>query len=142
MLPDKQDAADLLAEISDNLYKLINSLPSNSANDRLQKNFNNNISENIPGSLYVAYSINKGDELSICLRNKDDDSFIDINTIMFVAIHEITHIMTLDTGHTNNFWKNMKYLLDKATEIGVYYPVDYSTVPTEYCGMKINSTPQ
>lgn len=140
-LPDKQDAADLLAKITQDFKKLISGLPDNPANNRLKNNFSNNITENIPGSLYVAYSINKGDELSLCLRN-EDNSFIETNTIMFVAIHEIAHIMTLETGHTDKFWDNMKYLLDKATEINIYYPVDYSKVPTEYCGMTIDSTPQ
>lgn len=140
-LPDKMDAANLLGEITMNLKKLIESLPDKPADNRLKKYFRNNITENIPGSLYVAYSINKGDELSLCLRDKDN-SFIETNTIMFVAIHEIAHIMTLETGHTDKFWGNMKYLLDKASEMGIYYEVDYSKVPTEYCGMTINSTPQ
>lgn len=139
-LPDKMDAANLLGKITEDLKKLISSLPKNTANNRLKKYFKNNITENIPGSLYVAYSVNKGDELSLCLRNKDN-SFIETNTIMFVAIHEIAHIMTLETGHTDKFWKNMRYLLDNAIELGIYYPVDYSKVPTEYCGMTINSTP-
>ena len=139
-LPDKVDAANLLGEITENLKKLISSLPENNSNNRLKKYFKNNITENIPGSLYVAYSVNKGDELSLCLRN-EDNTFINTNTIMFVAIHEIAHIMTLETGHTEKFWENMRYLLDKAAELGIYYPIDYAKVPTKYCGMTINSTP-
>ena len=139
-LPDKMDAANLLGKITEDLKKLISSLPKNTKNNRLKKYFKNNITENIPGSLYVAYSVNKGDELSLCLRNKDN-SFIETNTIMFVAIHEIAHIMTLETGHTDKFWENMRYLLDNPIELGIYYQVDYSKVPTEYCGMTINSTP-
>ena len=29
--------------------------------------------ENIPGSMYVAYSVNKGQELSICIREKETE---------------------------------------------------------------------
>ena len=99
------------------------------------------ITENIPGSIYVAYSVNKGEELSLCIREKNTGKFIDDNTIIFVAIHELSHIMTPETGHTPLFWDNMKYLLEKAASQGIYMPQDYSQSPVEYCGMDINSTP-
>ena len=60
---------------------------------------------------------------------------------MFVAIHELSHIMSKDTGHTKEFWDNMKYLLEKASKLGIYQAVDYSQDPTMYCGTEINSTP-
>ena len=66
---------------------------------------------------------------------------MDMNTIIFVSIHELAHIMTPETGHTPLFWDNMKYLLEKASSIGIYNPVDYSKDPRMYCGMEINSTP-
>ena len=91
--------------------------------------------------MYVAYSVNKGDELSICIRDKETDEFIDQNTIVFVAIHELAHIMTDETGHTPKFWNNMKYLLEQGSEIGIYTPVDYSSSPVMYCGEEINNTP-
>ena len=49
--------------------------------------------------------------------------------------------MTISTGHTEEFWDNMKYLLEQAADIGIYSPVDYSTNPIVYCGEEINSTP-
>ena len=91
--------------------------------------------------MYVAYSVNKGEELSICIREKNTEKFIDDNTITFVAIHELSHIMTPETGHTKLFWDNMKWLLEKASSMGIYMPVHYSQSPVEYCGMNINSTP-
>ena len=66
---------------------------------------------------------------------------MDDNIILFVAIHELSHIMTPETGHTSLFWANMKYLLEKASSVGIYTPVDYGKNPTTYCGMEINSTP-
>ena len=44
---------------------------------------------------------------------------------MFVAIHEIAHIMTLSVGHTEEFWNNFKFLLENAVELNIYTPVDY-----------------
>ena len=107
-LPDKQAAADKLANIGVSLRQLIDSLADENDSSRLKESFNSDyITENIPGSMYVAYSVNKGEELSICIREKDTEKFIDNNIIIFVAIHELAHIMTKELGHTDIFWKNM-----------------------------------
>ena len=146
-LPDKVEAANKLGSISDSLKNLVNNLNENDDSKgeyikNLKESFNPEyITENIPGSIYVAYSVNKGEELSLCIRDKDTEEFIDDNTIIFVAIHELSHIMTPETGHTPLFWDNMKYLLEQASSQGIYMHVDYSQSPVEYCGMDINSTP-
>tara|TARA_B100000161_G_C33495047_1_gene388846 strand:- start:95 stop:673 length:579 start_codon:yes stop_codon:yes gene_type:complete len=146
-LPDKKEAANKLANISIKLKRLTDSLDVKDSekgeyNEKLKDNFNSDyITENIPGSEYVAYSVNKGEELSLCIREKDTEKFMDDNIIIFVAIHELSHIMTPETGHTPLFWDNMKYLLEKASALGIYMPVDYGKNPAMYCGMKINSNP-
>lgn len=146
-LPDKVEAANKLGSISDSLKNLVNNLNENDDKKgeyikNLKESFNPEyITENIPGSLYVAYSVNKGEELSLCIRDKGSEAFIDDNTIIFVAIHELSHIMTPETGHTPLFWDNMKFLLEHASSQGIYMPQDYSQSPVEYCGMDINSTP-
>ena len=145
-LPDKQEAADRLATLSQNLKRVIQQCVA-SPNDtdavkRLESNFREDaIIEHMPGNTYVSHSVNKGQELSICLRDKETNAFMDPNTVMFVAIHELAHVMSVSTGHTPEFWANMKFLLEKASEIGVYQPVDYSREPTMFCGMEINSSP-
>ena len=146
-LPDKNEAADKLANIGMSLKKLIDSLDEKDKEKgedilRLKESFNSDyITENIPGSMYVAYSVNKGEELSICIREKDTENFIDNNTIIFVAIHELSHIMTDELGHTELFWDNMKYLLEKGSLVGIYKKIDYNKYPVMYCGMEIDSTP-
>jgi len=146
-LPDKEKAANKLAEIGNSLKTLIDSLDEKDSErgeyiQQLKESFNPDyLTENIPGSIYVAYSVNKGEELSICIREKDTEKFIDNNIIIFVSIHELAHIMTPESGHTPLFWENMKYLLEKASVAGVYQAQDYSRNPVTYCGMEINSTP-
>ena len=146
-LPDKNEAADKLANIGMSLQKLIDSLNEKDKEKgedilRLKKSFNSDyITENIPGSMYVAYSVNKGEELSICIREKDTEKFIDNNTIIFVAVHELAHIMTDELGHTELFWDNMKYILEKSSLVSIYKKIDYSKYPVMYCGMEIDSTP-
>jgi hypothetical protein len=145
-LPDKLDAANLLAHISANLTKLVDHVYKNDKDregvQQLKRNFNSrNITENTPGGQYTAYSVNKGEQLAICLRNIDDNTFINDNLIYFISIHEMAHVMTDEIGHTPKFWDNMKYLLEQSHEIGFYTPEDYSKNPQMYCGQEINSTP-
>lgn len=89
----------------------------------------------------TSYSINKGEELVFCIRDKLNNSIHDINTLMFVAIHELAHIVTNELQHTDKFWNNMRKLLHQAENLNLYHYVDYSRNPIEYCGMTIDSTP-
>ena len=145
---DKEEAAKLLSEIKNNLQKIVDkvNLDKDAEEEdikRLTKNFRpNNISESSPGNKYTSYSINKGEKIVFCIRNKTDDKLVDINTMMFVAIHELAHLMTKSIGHEPEFWNNMKYLLAKGKEIGVYKKHDYKNKPVDYCGTKITNTPE
>tara|TARA_B100001057_G_C22857615_1_gene953278 strand:- start:1836 stop:2411 length:576 start_codon:yes stop_codon:yes gene_type:complete len=145
-LPDKQEAADKLAHLSQKLTNLVNNVFTKDKQkegvEQLKNKFNSrNITENTPGGKYTAYSVNKGEELAICLRNVKDDTFIDDNLVIFVSIHELAHVMTDEIGHTPKFWDNMRYLLEHAHQTGIYFPEDYSKHPKMYCGQEINSTP-
>ena len=146
-LSDAEKAADKLSEINSYILSLIKSLENKENNDytgnvkTLINRYNpDTLSETGKDAEYTSYSVNKGQKISICIRNKDN-SFIDNNTVIFVVIHELAHVMTDSIGHTEEFWDNMKYLLEKAEEINIYTPQDYNTNPVNYCGMEINSTP-
>jgi predicted metal-dependent hydrolase len=66
---------------------------------------------------------------------------IDINTLTFVALHELAHLMTSSIGHKKEFWDNFTFMLEYATEAGLYRAVDYAKHPSEYCGLTIDSNP-
>lgn len=66
---------------------------------------------------------------------------IDEHTLMFVAIHELSHVATKSIGHKSEFWENFKFLLENAKEAGIHVPTDYKKKPTEYCGMKLADNP-
>ena len=153
-LPDKEEAALLLSKIRDRLSKIVEhvskdidkkeqSKEHNHSLKRLKKNYKpNNITESSPGNKYTSYSINKGDKIVFCLRAKDgSNDLVDINTMMFVAIHELAHLMTKSIGHTTEFWDNMRFLLNVGIEIGVYKKQDFNNNPVDYCGTKITDTP-
>ena len=142
-----QPAADLLAKVTNKLILLVQKLdgahPNHVGVQRLVKNFNpKKINETLPTSEYTAYSENKGEKLAFCLnKKKGEDNFIDIDTLTFVGIHELGHIMSKTIGHNSEFWNNFKFLLENAKEFNIYQPVDYKTNPVEYCGMSITDSP-
>jgi predicted metal-dependent hydrolase len=146
-LDDKQEAANLLAKIRKNLEDLCEDLkkvyPDHSGVGRLIEKFNpNSISETSKNSKYTSYSVNKGEKIVLCLRARDDtENLVDENTLMFVSIHEIAHIMTKSVGHKQEFWKNFKFLLKHAISIGLYKHEDYNNNPKKYCGIMITDTP-
>lgn len=141
------DAADVLAKTTQNMNKIYEYLLKNNPNDprtiKLKEGYNpKNISETLPTSQYKAYSENKGEKLAFCLnKDKDSSELIDVNTLTYVAVHEMSHIATESVGHTDEFWNNFKFLLTIGAKIKVYNPVDYKKKPKKYCGMDINDNP-
>lgn len=180
-LPDKQEAANLLAEISINLERIIEYLKTesidtiyyqfklrkpkkSSANKKVDKddelhktnkmmlnndikrlisNFNpDNFSESTPDVKYTSYSVNKGEKIVFCLRSKKvEQQLVKKNTMMFVAIHEFSHLMTESVGHEPEFWENFKFLLLVAIHIKAYKHINFNKNPEEYCGTEITDTP-
>jgi predicted metal-dependent hydrolase len=143
---DKEKAANMLAKLNKKIKKLLKHLekkdPENEDIKRLVSNYNvENISEGTEDSNYTSYSVNKGEKIVFCLRERDgSDNFVNENVLMYVAVHELGHLMTSEIGHTETFWTNFKYLLNEAVKIKVYKKIDYSENPTEYCGINIKSS--
>ena len=148
-LPDKQDACEMMANIHEKLEKLINRYKqdSNSAADpRVQTMIERfrpeNMCENNIDANSTSYSENKGERIVVCLRDKQKPyPLVDENTVMFVVLHEMAHLMTTTIGHTPEFWANFRRILKDAIGAGVYQEVNYTREPVEYCGMKITSSP-
>tara|TARA_B100000925_G_scaffold291028_1_gene277765 strand:+ start:862 stop:1458 length:597 start_codon:yes stop_codon:yes gene_type:complete len=143
-----QEAADLLAKTTEKCKKLVNYMknkyPDNEAVQRLADGYNpKKIVETLPTSEYTAYSENKGEKLAFCLNTSktEKDNLIDEHTLMFVSIHELSHVMTKSIGHKQEFWDNFKFLLTGAKESGIHEPKDYKKQPQKYCSMKITDNP-
>jgi hypothetical protein len=140
-------AANLLANVTKRCKDLViycgKKYPEDENVQRLVQKFNpTKISETLPTSEFTAYSENKGQKLAFCLnKKKDGTQLIDLNTLTFVAIHELSHVMTISEGHKQEFWKNFKFLLENAKAAGIYDPVDYKKNPEPYCGMDITDNP-
>lgn len=143
-----KNAVDLLAKTTMKCKQLVQYMhkkyPDKDNVKRLVDGFNpQKVMETLPTSSYTAYSENKGEKIAFCLNTKknNNNNLINESTLLYVAIHELSHVMTVSIGHKSEFWQNFKFLLENAKEAGIHQPIDYKNEPQEYCGMKITDNP-
>ena len=162
---DKQNAANLLARLKKDLFYLnnylFNNLQNQIANNNLSpayqinkpyiEQLNTNIQnvvirESSDNTVYTSYTINKGEKIVFCIRSKTISDFIksgnihDYNVIMYVALHEISHVACPETGHTQLFKEIFRFITQEAIKINIYHKIDFVNNPKEYCGMTINDS--
>lgn len=150
-LPDRQQAAERMATVRANLLKLRDEYKKSDGSmadppiRRFVERFNPDaLVENDMGSDSTSYSENKGDVIVICLRDKTRPPafpLVEENTLMFVVLHEMAHLMTESIGHTPEFWSNFRKILQDAINLGLYRNVNYAKSPVPYCGMMITDSP-
>lgn len=145
-LNNKEEAAYILSLISKKIMILKNHLINNIENYKEYSEYINQLKdrtknlkilENAPNGKYTSYTINKGEEMGICIRSKNIN-FHDFNIIIYVVIHELAHIACPDIGHTELFKKIFIFLLNVSTKLKIYKKIDYHINPQEYCGIIIN----
>ena len=150
-MPDKQEAADLLARVRQRMQKLYNYLiatyPEKLQVKQLKQNFKpdpSRISESTPDAEHTSYSVNKGESVHFCLRQRqgNNESLVKENIMVFVALHEMAHMVTPTIGHGPDFWNNFGWLLKIAEDQGIYTYEDFSAHPVSYCGVKITDSPK
>lgn len=88
-----------------------------------------------------AYTINKR-TIYICLKDRETGQVYDVNTLMYVTLHELAHILTREkeydmngkvNDHGPKFLANFEKLLRVATNRGIYDP--NKPLPQSYCGV-------
>lgn len=148
-LPDKQDAADRLARTRDKLLRLRKYLEQSHKSTpfvaNMLKNFDaaaDRFSESTPDAQYTSYSVNKGEKIYMCLRQRDaTEQLVNENVLTFVALHEMAHTGTQSIGHTPEFWNHFAWLIKQAERINIYEYTDFAAHPVEYCGVHITDSP-
>lgn len=150
-LPDKQDAANRMATIRKRLMDLADALekkyPDKDQVKRMSRNFRPDPSrfvESTPDEEHTSSTINKGDSIHLCLRQRDgpDEGLVSENVLTFVALHELGHICTESIGHGQDFWNNFGWLLKEAESLGLYRYTDFAAQPVKYCGVFITDSPR
>ena len=160
---DKKKAANMLAQIKINIYGITDYMNKKIEDQKLSnekryiefkpyilqlKNKIKNviIKESGSNTVYTSYTVNKGEQIIFCIRSKsittilEENNIHDLNLIMYVALHEISHVACPEYHHTPLFKKIFKFICEEAIEMGIYKKIDFNASPQEYCGMKINDT--
>jgi len=144
---DTSNAVEIMAQLHTEMGNFVTDLkgkyPANDGIKRLDKGFNRLKIEEAPDEDdSTSYTVNKGDLMALCLREKNENRpFHNYNTLQFVIIHEMAHIMSISEGHNDEFVTNFQFLLREANKFGYYQPIDYRTNPITYCGLRVTNNP-
>ena len=149
-LPDKLEAANRLAEVRSRILRLMKHFKQSNTDNQIAldilKNFDagpTRFSESTPDSSYTSFTLNKGEKIHVCLRQKNSSQdLVDVNVLTFVTLHEIGHIGTREIGHTPLFWNNFAWILKQAEELGIYEFQNFAEQPVPYCGISITDQPK
>lgn len=148
-LPDKENAANLLAEIKSNIFTISDYLHrSKNSYPRFEPYISQMwenlkftvINESSSSGSYTSYSVNKGEQIVFCLRSKYTNKLHDINLLMYVVVHELAHVACPEYGHTNLFLEIFSFLLHHAIKLKLYKKIDFNSYPSEYCGLIISES--
>lgn len=143
---DKIDAANRLAEIKklifmleDHLYRNIDKYPKQKQYiEQLHQRIQGvELAENTPESSYTSYSVDKGEEMVICLRSKRVGDIHDLNLLMYVVLHEMAHVACPCEQHNPPFHDIFIFLQEEAIKLGIFKHTEYDINPHEYCGITL-----
>jgi len=153
---DTQEAANLLAQVNkfnldliDYMLKKYQDNPESHKYQlalRLSQRYDPDVlrEHDTDDKTETAFTSNKGQELAMCLREKKTGrgEFHDLNLLMFISTHELSHIASIGYGHgSDEFWPNFAIILNEAKEMGQYKPVDFSVAPDTFCNLDISYNP-
>jgi hypothetical protein len=150
-MPDKQQAANLMASVRVKISSLCSTLlqkyPDKAQVKLISQNFRddpNRFLEATPDAAHTSYSVNKGEEIHLCLRQRggQDEALVNENVMIFVALHELSHVCTESVGHGPDFWNNFGWILKEAETLGYYKYTDFQAQPVSYCGVSITDSPR
>jgi len=147
--------AEYLAILNMKLNLIVSSLENSeySSNEnvkRLISNWKKGVTLKEIGNLEseAAYVINK-QYMSFCL--KVTNTIDSINLMTYVGIHELAHVMSVETGHGSEFIKNFEFLLNYAKTLQYYDPILKTNLPVyiqlnklntadNYCGVSLQNS--
>jgi hypothetical protein len=135
-------AADMIATLEANVRELLKRSETVAPGDKrfaaIRSRWSGKLVE-INGGDNIAYSVDKSD-VSMCVR-RSDGTVENYNDLMFVLLHELSHIANETYGHDDRFWKTFKFVLEVADKTGVYAFQDYGRDSVTVCGKVISTTP-
>ncbi len=150
---DKQEAANTLAKIkqnilllSTNLYAHINDPENVKYKEYITRLYQKAptiiIVESTKDSIYTSYSVNKGEQIVFCLRKRVlPNELHDINLMMYVVLHEISHVACpIYDNHGPLFREIFNFITLNGIKLNIYSKIDFFTNPVNYCGLLITDS--
>lgn len=139
--------AEALARLDEKLRILVSLLEKSAASraserlpmvNRIKERFNGtSMSEGVVDKRFTSYTVNKGDEIVMCMRSRDGrDHLYEDNKLFGVAVHELAHVGSIHVGHGPEFKDNFAWILDEAVAAGLYKRI---LEPFQYCGITVGS---
>ena len=152
---DKEKAARMMSLISDRVAKVLKYMKTKRAEGeyshskyldgvvhRLLTRWNpEELYESPPSAPGTSYTVAKGEKTVFCLRDDKKENLHELDDILFVALHELSHMGDLNWNHKRSFWEIFKFVLHEAKEAKIYEPIDYVSEPVNYCGLHVNYNP-
>ena len=134
---NQEKALSILTEVDKKIKLFIANFPDKKVTEKYHSI---EFYENSPHSGSTSYVTD--DMIALCIRDEYGE-FHDMNTVTFVALHELSHIATDDDeeDHGNTYWTNFANILRKAESLGIIELIDYKNNPVRYCGVEITSNP-
>lgn len=136
----KEAVADRLATLQIALTKFIKDaqvlVPGDARIQRLVRKWDGTVAEvERPGD--IAYSLNKR-AIHVCVRGTGG-ALESLNTTMYVFLHEVAHVLTLEWGHPEEYWNNFRWVLEVAEQTGTYTYEDFDAIPVTHCGHRLGA---
>lgn len=156
---DAQAAADAVAAINGRLTAVLRALRAKyrgaggargAATARLLARYDPDaLAENSPRDPTgdTSYTLDKGALIALCLRQRGagGGALHDLDTLTFVAVHEMAHVATVTPpgvdSHAPVFWSTFRFLLEEAAAAKVFAPPDFALRPVAYCGLRVDYNP-
>jgi hypothetical protein len=78
-----------------------------------------------------SHTVNKS-VITLCVKD-ENGRYYDYNTLFYVVLHELAHVISKSEGHGPEFINNFKMLIDKSSQMGIFN-ASIPMVPN-YCGV-------
>lgn len=78
-------------------------------------------------------------DIRMC-ADRGDGTIEELRDALFVLLHEMAHVATVQLQHVPEFWHNFQFLLKTLSDAGLYTPPSYEARPSSYCGTAITSS--
>uniref|UniRef100_A0A6C0CT08 WLM domain-containing protein n=1 Tax=viral metagenome TaxID=1070528 RepID=A0A6C0CT08_9ZZZZ len=142
---DDEEGIQIMKDLIDDMNRLVdycveNEYPSAHESRRLSQNWSTVPLRQTSYKDHVAYVTNKNENFKLCFVNPDGE-YENTNTMRFVVIHELSHMMSESFGHNDEFSDNFLKLLRVAIQLKIYDVEDFKHKPKRYCDYLISSSP-